>query len=165
MNVGSVDIVEMLEEEVSLGLTFATNLFIGFEPKKPDNTVTLFDTGGFGPQLTFNRDEKYDYVNVQIRVRNNKYDEGWDMINNIKNALHGRAHETWNDAYYSLIHCSSDIAFLDWDENRRARFVVNFELQRRPSPYIYVLTDDQGNLITDDSGAYITNDGGKLITE
>jgi hypothetical protein len=130
MNPCSVDTVDMLEDE-SLGLTFGTNLFIGFEPRSPDDTVTIFDTGGFGPQLTFDKSEKYDYTNIQIRVRSNKYDDGWDLINDIKDALHGRAHETWNDTYYSLIHCSSDIAFLDWDSERRARFVVNFELQRR----------------------------------
>jgi len=132
MNPCSEDIKDMLLAE-SLGLTYGVggNLFIGFEPKTPSDTVTVFDTGGFGPQLTFDKDEKYEYSNIQIRVRNSKYDEGWEMINNIKNVLHGRAHETWNGSYYSLIHCSSDIAFLNWDENHRARFVVNFELQRR----------------------------------
>jgi hypothetical protein len=129
MNPCSIDVVDVLEDE-GLGLIFGTNLFVGFEPKTPSNTVTIFDTGGAGPQLTFDRSEKYEYSKIQIRVRNIKYDEGWELINNIKDSLHGRAHETWNDTYYSLIRCSSDIAFLDWDENRRPRFVVNFEIQR-----------------------------------
>ena len=131
MNSGSSDIKSILLDESSLGLTFAGDLFIGFEPKRPDNTVTIFDTGGAGPQLTFDRSEKYEYTNVQIRVRDNSYETAWERINDIKNTLHGRAHETWNGTYYSLVKCSSDIAFLDWDNERRARFVVNFELQRR----------------------------------
>ncbi len=131
MNPSSEDIKDMLDGESSLGLTFGTNLFIGMEPVRPNNTVTIYDTAGFGPQLTMDRTEKYEYSSIQIRVRNISYTVGWNLINDIKDALHGRAHETWNATYYSVIHCSSDIAFLDWDNNQRARFVVNFEIQRR----------------------------------
>ena len=131
MNSSSEDIKDMLEAESSLGLTFGTNLFIGREPPKPNNCVTIFDTMGRSPQLTFNKEEYYEYPSIQIRVRNNKYDEGWTEINDIMLALHGRAHETWNGTVYSLIQCIGGIAFLDWSENNRSRFVVNFNIQRR----------------------------------
>lgn len=130
MNIPSEDIVEMLEDESSLGLLLGTDLFIGFEPDNPNNTVTIFDTAGHSPQLTFDRTERYMYPSIQIRVRNISYQDGWQLINDIKNLLHGRAGETWNGTYYSLIYCSSDVGFLDWDNNKRARFVVNFALQR-----------------------------------
>jgi len=131
MNSSSEDIKDMLEAESSLGLTFGTNLFIGREPSKPDNCVTIFDTMGRSPQLTLNKEEYYEYPSIQIRVKNNKYDEGWTEINNIMLSLHGRAHETWNETVYSLIQCIGGIAFLDWTENNRSRFVVNFNIQRR----------------------------------
>ena len=131
MNVLSQDIADMLEAESSLGLTFGTNLFIGREPATPNNTVTLFDTGGHRPDLNLDSTEKYERPSLQIRVRNTSYTVGWDLLNDIKDSLHGRAHETWNDTYYSVIYCSSDIAFLDWDNNNRARFVLNFNVQRR----------------------------------
>lgn len=131
MNATSIDIKDMLESESSLGLTFGTNLFIGREPATPSNTVTIFDTAGFRPDLHMEASDKYERPSIQIRVRNVSYETGWDLINEIKDSLHGRAHETWNGTYYSVIYCSSDIAFLDWDNNNRVRFVVNFSLQRR----------------------------------
>lgn len=131
MNPASVDIKDMLEGDSSLGLTFGTNLFIGREPATPNNTVTLFDTGGDRPDLFMNRLEQYERPALQIRVRNTTYATGWKLINDIKDSLHGRAHETWNDTYYSVIFCYTDIAFLDWDNNNRVRFVVNFSIQRR----------------------------------
>jgi hypothetical protein len=131
MNPVSEDIKDMIEAESSLGLTFGEDLFIGHEPATPANTVTIYDTAGYRPQLTMDRSEIYEYPSIQIRVRNVSYQEGWDLINDIKNSLHGRAHETWNETYYSVIRCSSDIALVDWDNSKRARFVVNFDVQRR----------------------------------
>ncbi len=127
----SSDIKDMLEAESALGLTFATNLFVGKEPNAPDDTVTIFDTGGFPDQLTFNKEERYEYPSVQIRVRNNNYQVGWSLINDIKTSLHGRGQETWNGTLYSVIYTPGGIALLDWDDSERVRFIINFNLQRR----------------------------------
>ena len=129
MNASSVDIRDMLEDESSLGLTFTTDLFIGREPPKPDNCVTIFDTFD-KPLLTLNDQGYYD-ASVQVRVRNNSYLTGWELAHDIMVALHGKAGETWNTTLYTVIYCSSGPALLDWDENNRARFIINFNLQRR----------------------------------
>lgn len=129
----SVDIKDILEAESSLGLTFATDLFIGREPTDPDNCVTVFDTPGRPPQLNFDRTEKYDRPAVQVRVRNRDYRTGWELAHDIKDVLHGKGHEVWNGTTYELILCSGEVAFLDWDESSRARFVVNFDTQRIPT--------------------------------
>ena len=132
MNASSIDVRDMLEAESSLGLVFADDLFIGREPATPDNCVTIFDTPGFPPQLTLDEDcNDYYYPSIQIRVRNNSYVDGWNLIHDIMVALHSRAHETWNGTLYTIIYCSSGPALLDWDDNNRARFIVNFNLQRR----------------------------------
>jgi len=131
MNSSSEDIKDMLVAESALGLIFGTNLFIGREPSNPVNCVTIFDTPGFPPQLTFNKEEFYEYPSIQIRVRNNHYETGWAIISDIMLSLHGRAQETWNGTLYSLIQCSGGLALLDWDENNKVRFVVNFNIQRR----------------------------------
>ena len=131
MNIVSEDIKDMLVAEVALGLTFATNLFIGEEPITPKNCVTIFDTAGFAPQLTLTKGENYFYPSIQIRVRNTSYVTGWNLISDIKDSLHGRAQETWNDTLYSVIYCSSGPAHLDYDDNGNARFIINFNLQRR----------------------------------
>jgi len=131
MNATSEDIKDMLEAETGLDLVFGENLFISREPSNPNNTVTIFDTIGRPDQLTFNRSERYEYPSVQIRVRNTRSGDAWDIIEKIKVALHGRAHETWNDTYYSVIHCISGPAMLDWDDNGRIRLIINFNVQRR----------------------------------
>jgi hypothetical protein len=129
MNAPSDDIKDMLVAG-DLGLTFATNLHIGKEPSSPRNCVTIFDIYGFPPDLGL-KDQGYERPSVQIRVRNISYRNGWTLAHDIKNLLHGKEHETWNGTLYTVIYCSSGPALLDWDENGNARFIINFNLQRR----------------------------------
>jgi hypothetical protein len=131
MNPTSVDIKDMLEGQSSLGLVFADNLFVGDEPDLPDNTVTIFDTPGGPPLLCYYETPIYDYTTIQVRVRNNSYLNGWDMINDIKNFLHGKDNEIVNNTDYQVIVCVGEPFLLDRDENNRFRFVVNFDVQRK----------------------------------
>jgi hypothetical protein len=132
MNAPSVDIVDILESDSSLGLMCGVggNLFVAKEPPNPDNTVTIFDTYGYRPQLTMDN-KRYEYPSVQIRVRDRDYRHGWNLINDIYLSLHGRAHETWNGSLYEVIYASNGPALLDWDDNGRARFIINLNLQRK----------------------------------
>ena len=128
----SEDIKDMLVADTSLSLVFASDLFIAVEPTIPKNCVTIFDTLGRQPQLTLTgKGKDYFYPAVQIRVRNTSYVTGWALIQNIRTSLHGRAQKTYNGAWYSAIFCSSGPAMLDWDENSRVRFIINFNIQRR----------------------------------
>ena len=131
MNPQSEDIKDMLEAESSLGLTFGTDLFIGKEPKDPDDTVTIFDTMGFPDTLNLDPTEIYQYPSCQIRIRANDYSVGMGLAQNIKDSLHGRANETWNGALYTVIRCVGGPAVLDWDDSDRVLFIINFNLQRR----------------------------------
>ena len=130
MNASSVDIVAMLVAETTFDLTFKTNLFIGQEQKTPRDCVTIFDTPGHAPDLGLTN-QGYERPSILIRVRNASYVTGWNLIELIKTSLHGRAQETWNGTLYSVIYCSSGPAHLDWDDNGNARFIINFNLQRR----------------------------------
>lgn len=129
MNAPSEDIKDILVAG-SLGLTFGTNLFIGKEPSSPKNCTTIFDTYGRPPDLAL-ANQGYERPSINIRVRNTSYMAGWTLANNIKNLLHGKEHETWNGALYTVIYCSSGPALLDWDDNNNARFIINFNAQRR----------------------------------
>ena len=132
MNPVSVDIKDILEAELDLGLEFATSLFIGREPSQPNNCVTLFDVGGLPPAPMMEpQTYRYHYEPFQIRVRNISYEAAYEEINNIYRALHGRANETWNGTVYTSILCTSGPAFLEWDENNRCKFIINFLAQRR----------------------------------
>ena len=131
MNSPSLDIKDMLVADTSLSLTFATNLFVGKEPGSPDNCVTIYDTVGYPPYLGLGGEVGYEYPSVQIYVRNTKYNTAWDLIERIKDSLHGRNHQSWNGTLYMLIACSSGPALLDWDDNGNCRFFINFNIQRR----------------------------------
>lgn len=131
MNATSVDIKDMLVSESTLGLTFATDIFIGKEPTSPNEVVTIFDTPGRANQLTLRQGEDYYYPSIQIRVRSTEYLTGFALASNIIAVLHARAHETWSGTLYTLIQCMGEPVLLDWDENNRCRFIINFNIQRR----------------------------------
>jgi hypothetical protein len=137
MNATSRDIVDMLEaygdsSGISLDLRFADNLHVGKEPSTPIKCVTIYDTGGPGPDLGFTTKD-YCRPSFQIRVRHSKYLEAMSIAEEIKTALHGKAQETWNGTLYTVILCTSDPALLEYDENGNAKVVINFSAQRRPA--------------------------------
>lgn len=130
MNACSVDIKDLLEMESPLGLIFPENLFVNREPTTPSDCVIIFDTTSMPPQLALTS-QGYEYPSVQIRVRNINFQTGWDLIERIKNLLHGKGNITINGTLYTVIYCASGPALLDYDENSRARIICNFNTQRR----------------------------------
>ena|SRR3972149_2719233 len=137
MNASSIDIKEILEATgESSGFDdlifegIGLNVFVGREMPQPKNCITIFDTPGFPPDLNLET-QGYEYPSVQIRVRNATYINGWDIAERIKNALHGISHTTVNATLYTVIYCANGPALLDWDDNGNARFVINFNMQRR----------------------------------
>lgn len=132
MNPPSEDVAAMLIADSGLGIAaIGTDLFLGREPTDPDDVVTIFDTPGRPPMLTMTKGENYYYPSIQMRIRNNDYRTGMNLANDIKESLHGRGPETWNGTVYTLIRCNTEPSLLDWDDNRRARLIINFNLQRR----------------------------------
>jgi len=131
MNPVSKDIKDMLEAESSLGLTFATDLFIGKEPTSPDNVVTIYDTPSFPPDMTLIPGEDYYRSSFQIRCRNKDYFTGEALLRDIMDQLHSRAHESWNGTLYTVIRATGEPSLLYYDQNDRPVFIVNFNCQRR----------------------------------
>ena len=113
-------------------LEFGKNLFIGREPARPDDCVTIFDTPGFPPDRHYDPETRYYRPSVQIRVRAREYVNAYTMITLIKESLHNLPYIAINDTVYTGIFCSQEPALLDWDENGRCRWVTTFDLQRRP---------------------------------
>jgi len=130
MNAPSQDIATLLEIS-DIGLTLASDLFISREPASPDNCVTLYDTPGSPPVVFMNKNEKYFYPAIQVRIRNNDYRQGYSLGKQIATMLHGEGQTEINDTYYSLIAAQSEPFLLEYDKNNRAIFIINFNLQRR----------------------------------
>lgn len=132
MNSSTEHIKTILLAETSL--VFADDLHVGREPSSPNNTVTLFDAPDRGPLVGYDNGVKYYYTAVQIRVRNSRYDDAmkqaWDLVD----VLHNRGNETVGDTFVTKIEALDNPFLLDWDENNRARVVINFAVQQTPQP-------------------------------
>ena len=122
MNAVSIDIKDRL---VAAGVgTFANTasttwgIFVGEEQEKLKRTITLFDTGGFQPDLTLNTTRAMEHPTYQIRVRANTYQEGHDKIEDCVKALErqgafdGTVDSTENSVRYSDTWRTSGILFL-----------------------------------------------------
>lgn len=130
MNPSSEDTKQMLAADIDVDTTNYPISIGGYTANNPNSTF-INDVPGGSPQLTFNKDERYEFPAIQIMVRTTDYLAGWAHIESIKKSLHGRAHEQWNDALYLVIKCLNDPGFLKRDDNQRILFVINFTIQRR----------------------------------
>jgi len=157
MNKASEDIKAMLLAETPLGLTFATNLFIGKEPAILKNCVTIFDTPGQPIKVSLDEIQD-DFPSIQIRVRSNSYVTGLNLANDIAVYLQGISNEYWNNTLYYVINCVSGPFQLDWDDNDNARFVVNFNIKRKvladTTEYTMGISMNTGGTIYPTSGSY-----------
>jgi hypothetical protein len=132
MNAPTTDIKDYLTGISSLGLVFAENLFIAKEPSAPHECVTLYDYAGAPPLATMEKlDNIYEHCNIQIRVRSDSYVDGYRWIHSIFSHLHNVGQTTINGTLYTSILAKQSPFVLEWDNNDRAVFIVNFSIQRR----------------------------------
>lgn len=124
-NPPSVDIKDVIENATSL--TFGTNLFISTMPSEPDNSVCLYDTGGF-PQEQY----AYEKPTIQIKIRNNSYLNGYNQARDLKYLLSTGDYNSSdiNGTRYILIKNTSDVLYLGKDDNNRFLFTINFQIHR-----------------------------------
>lgn len=125
MNSPAYDIAQMISSISSMP-AFGTGVYVGREPDTPDNTITVFDTGGFEPLVT----SFYEKPTVQVRVRNKSYSIGYQLLDEIKQSLHGSYTNEEGGLIYAIL-VMADITGLGYDTNGRALLVLNFALERR----------------------------------
>ena len=128
MNALSYDIKSILELDGGLDI-FTYPISIGVIPEDASNCIVLIDVAGRAPQLTMDK-AKYEFPSLQVKVQCTDYFDGLAQANKIVDTLHGRAHETWNGTYYSLITCLNGPGFFE-RVRQRTIFVINFNAQRR----------------------------------
>ena len=130
MNAPSEDIKDFL---VAAGIgVYATTLWIGKEPKTPNKVMTVYDTGGFDQEASY----EYERPTVQVRARGDvgEYLEARVFLLEAVDELHAKIGEDINETRYVQILQQGDILFVEWDESNRPVFTANFAIQRTSSP-------------------------------
>jgi hypothetical protein len=132
-NPTSIDVKDLLEA-ASVG-TFAASsgwgIWIGKQPAKPDTSITLFDDGGFAPDPKF----LLDRPTLRVLVRGSEwgYTGAYSKAQAVKDTLLGDDRQTVGGTLYVGIIMTGDIAFIQYDDNNRPIFSLNFQIWREPS--------------------------------
>ena len=100
-------------------------VYVGREPLTPVDVVTCYDTGGAAGPLVDLRTPM-----VQVRVRAENYDEGWQKANEAYAALVQVTRQAVTDASILAWAPSGDVTYIGRDDKDRPLFTVNFEMLR-----------------------------------
>ena len=134
MNYTASDIVELLNDDVTVDLTEGVDLFLSRMSKTPQTCVTIYDNAGPSPMLQYVKSRSnYFYENISIRTRSTSYVLAMGQMQTLLTYLHGRSQDVINDTYYALIKAINTPHLLHYDENDRTVIIMNFEVQRRPN--------------------------------
>lgn len=121
MNPTSVDIAHHIESFVIEPLCYVSE-----EPADPNNTVTIYDTGGSDPVVV---GDLYAPT-IQIRVRNLDYESAYQKMQAIVLILCVPKSFTINDTNYVGVWQQGDIISLGKDQNNRYILTANFRIER-----------------------------------
>jgi len=99
------------------------SIFVGTEPVKPTNVVTVYDMPG-GDIDT----DELDVIkaDIQIKVRALNYLEGYAWLSDIRDALHAVLSQTVGSRMYCGVTVTADVSSLGTDDNDRQIFVATF---------------------------------------
>ena len=105
-------------------------LFVGQEPDKPLNCITLYDTGGMAVQ----DNAPLDVNTLQVRVRNIEYKDGYNRAHEVKQILQSMSEVELNGNRYYGTWLTSDVMFIGPSESgKESIFTLNLRTQRQLS--------------------------------
>ena len=120
--------VARLIEGQGLGVIASTDvnqwsINIGEEPEKPAHTITIYDTGGPGPDTD---EMDVDRRTIQVRVRSMRRANGYERMSLVRRYLLTTPIKTVEGrAFFSFI-VDQDIAEIGKDDSNRVLFTMNF---------------------------------------
>ncbi len=119
------DLGDYLETQ-SLGVV-NTDIFLGNQPDKPDNCVTLFEYSGDPPDHS--RDSRIDRPGLQVIARNTSYVDGRQKLQQIQNLIDGLNGVTINGTRYISIFANQSPMPLGKDESGRMEWSQNYSVR------------------------------------
>lgn len=106
----------------------ASSIFLGSYPDKPDDILTLYQTGGSDPDHAYGH-RSFENPSLQVRVRNKSYPKANDIIEAIKDKLDGLTSFKANGNHYISIMQQGDLLPLGRDDNGRTELSLNFRVR------------------------------------
>lgn len=116
-----------------LGTSSGWGIFIGSEPDKPDDCITLYDTPGDPPNPKW----LLDYPRFLARVRSHDYEQGFAKAEELKDVLLGLPSQDIGTIRYDGIWVVTDTQFLQADEQGRCIFISTWRAIREPKTGTY----------------------------
>ena len=104
--------------EIKSLLTSVSNVYRGNMPDSPDNSICIYNTGGFPRILATSKLEEPTF---QVKVRNMSYTTGETLCNTIKDLLHG---SSTTDVL--MIEQQGDTLDIGRDASNRQEWTINF---------------------------------------
>ena len=101
------------------------SIAVSTEPDAPDECITVYDTGGAGPDT-----HEMDLLRptIQVRVRARTYAAGYARMRAIQIALIAILSETLDTYKFIMVQPISDILAIGRDENDRFHLTSNYQL-------------------------------------
>jgi hypothetical protein len=97
------------------------------EPSKPDNVVTLYDSGGEGPDTD---DLDPERCAVQVRVRSSSFTEAYDRQRAIRDLLILPSYLESDQFHYSVVTMTTNITTIGRDDKNRYLLTANYLVVR-----------------------------------
>ena len=128
MNSTAIDTAEILQDAGigSISSQSDWGIFYGQEPVRPNNCITVYDSGGFEAIPEADLTEPA----IQIRVRANDYSAGYAKCLEIRDYLINFFNQVKNSSLYVLYVNQGDILALGTNENNRFLWTMNFRIIR-----------------------------------
>ncbi len=112
-----------LTSDIKTLLSGVSNVYKGQMPATPDNSVCIYNTGGYARSLSGTELEEPTFM---VKVRNTSYATGETLCNTVKDLLHGAS-----TAKILMIQQQGDIQDIGRDESNRQEFTLNFRCYYR----------------------------------
>lgn len=106
-------------------------LKVGKSTGEPDQTITMYDTGGQAPNPRWAVD--FPTIQAMVRGKPNDYSATWQRARAVRDALLGIDSVTIGSDRWVSVTCPGDVGFVGYDDSQRPMLSVNFRIILEPS--------------------------------
>lgn len=130
MNNAAVDVKDYLNTQLSANVTLSSiPIYVSQEPANIDNVITIYNYNGLDESCLDN--SFAENAQIQLRIKNNNYEDGRDAHEIIRVILQGaKFYSTEVSSIYNIVYRSGTCIDLKRDESNRSISVQNYGVLR-----------------------------------